>query len=292
VGEVSASRELLPALAVLPGHVLWRAQARVVATLAERLPPGVDLHSYAVLVALADGVPRSQQELSDRVAVSRTTMVKVASDLVAQGLVERVRNPHDRRSYALTRTPAGAAAVRRWAAHVEELEAALTADVSAARRADLVDLLLRVAAPDLDADVPEELRGSIAFLVTRVQQRMHREVAAALGPLGVEPRHLGSLAALRALGPVPQSELARALGVTPASTVAIVDALEELRLVERRRSTTDRRTQVLHLTDRAPEVAAGVRDVAGPVVAGVLAPLDAEERERLLTLLRGLVTAP
>ncbi len=36
--------------------------------------------------------------------VSRTTMVKVAPQLADQGLVERVRNPDDRRSYALTRT--------------------------------------------------------------------------------------------------------------------------------------------------------------------------------------------
>ena len=54
--------------------------------------------------------------------VSGTTMTSVAETLQADGLVERIRNPADRRSYALTRTPAGRAAVRRWALDVRRLE--------------------------------------------------------------------------------------------------------------------------------------------------------------------------
>ena len=110
MGDASDSRELLPALAALPGHLFWRAQARVSSALAETLPPGVDIHSYAALLALAGGATRSQQALAETISISRTTMVKVAADLAAQGLVERVRNPDDRRSYALTRTAEGAAA--------------------------------------------------------------------------------------------------------------------------------------------------------------------------------------
>src|SRR5689334_9529993 len=105
MGEASDSRRLLPALADLPGHLFWRSHARVALALGEVLPPGVDIHACAVLLALSGGATRSQQALAETVSVSRTTMVRVAADLADQGLVRRVRNPDDRRSYALTRTP-------------------------------------------------------------------------------------------------------------------------------------------------------------------------------------------
>src|SRR5262249_18538060 len=70
---------LLPELAVIPGHLIWRAAARVTFALGETLPPGDDIHAYAALLALAAGQARSQQWLADTVAVSRTTMTKVAS---------------------------------------------------------------------------------------------------------------------------------------------------------------------------------------------------------------------
>src|SRR4051794_41291317 len=72
-------------------------------------------------------------------------MVRVAADLAAQGLVKRVRNPDDRRSYALTRTPEGAAAARRWRRHAEDLEDSVTAGVSLDEREELRALLWRGA---------------------------------------------------------------------------------------------------------------------------------------------------
>ena len=80
MGEASDSRELLPALAALPGHLFWRAHARVTTALGDVLPPGVDIHAYAALLALSGGVTRSQQSLSQTISISRTTMVRVAAD--------------------------------------------------------------------------------------------------------------------------------------------------------------------------------------------------------------------
>ncbi|MEP6817280.1 MAG: MarR family transcriptional regulator [Marmoricola sp.] len=288
--EAAASRTLLPELAKFPGHLVWRAHARVSVALAEVLPPDVDIHAYAVLLALAGGVTRSQQALADTVSVSRTTMVKVAADLSAQGLVRRVRNPDDRRSYALTRTPEGAAAARRWRRHAEALEDSITAGFSLADREELRGLLLRVVEPELAADTPEPLRESIGFLLTRTHFRMHRDFMAALAPLGIEPRHFGSLIALTAAGPVPQAELARSLGLSGASVVQMVDHLEHRGLVERRRLETDRRTQVLHLMPGAAEVLDRARDLAATTFDARLGALSRRETLRLTTLLTRLVT--
>lgn len=286
------NHQLLPELAELPGHLAWRAAGRVTAALGDSLPPGVDIHGYAVLLALAGRTTRSQQELSRMVAVSRTTVGKVAADLVAEGLVERVRNPADRRSYLLERTALGAAAARRWRRHAEDLEDAITADFSVDEREELRRLLFRVVEDDLSPETPDALLDSIGFLITRTQFRMHRDFVAGLQPLGLEPRHFGALTALQALGPVPQAELARHLGVSGAHVVALVDDLEERGLVERRRLPTDRRSQVLHLLPGTPARIAEAARLAAASADDRLAALSPAERQRLVELLRRFVTAP
>jgi DNA-binding MarR family transcriptional regulator len=292
VGEASDSRELLPELAVLPGHLFWRASARVAVALDEVLPVGVDIHAYAALLALSGGVTRSQQSLSQTISVSRTTMVRVAADLSDQGLVARVRNLDDRRSYALTRTAQGAAAARRWRRHAEDVEDSITAGFTLEEREELRTLLLRVAEVDLAPDIPEPLRESIGFLITRVHNRMHREYMAALGPLRIEPRDFGALTALRAMGPVSQAELARHLGVSGASMVQIVDDLEKRGLVERRRLATDRRTQVLHLLPEVPAVLATAGRLATELTDTLFGDLSKARMKRLVVLLQRLVAAP
>jgi DNA-binding MarR family transcriptional regulator len=291
VGRLDPGAGLPPELAVLPGHLIWRASARVTASLTETLPPGVDIHAYAALLALGSGQARSQQWLADAVAVSRTTMTKVATSLVAQGLVERVRNETDRRSYSLTRTPEGAVAARRWRRHAEDLEDAVTMGFSPAEREELRLLLQEVAQPALSAETPDALLDSIGFLVTRIHQRMYAEMSAALGDLHVEPRHMGPLVALRDGGPVPQSVLARKLGVTAPSVVELVDHLERHGLVERRRLASDRRSQELHLLPGAADVVPEAMARGMAVTDQLLAVLSAPERRRLLTLLQRFVTA-
>lgn len=292
MGEASDSRELLPELAVLPGHLFWRASARVAVALDEVLPVGVDIHAYAALLALSGGVTRSQQSLSQTISVSRTTMVRVAADLSDQGLVARVRNLDDRRSYALTRTAQGAAAARRWRRHAEDVEDSITAGFTLEEREELRTLLLRVAEVDLAPDVPEPLRESIGFLITRVHTRMHREFMAALEPLRIEPRDFGALTALQAMGPVSQAQLARHLGVSGASMVQIVDDLEKRGLLERRRLPTDRRTQVLHPLPEVPAVLAAAAGVAGELTDAIFGGLSRARMKRLVVLLQRLVAAP
>jgi DNA-binding MarR family transcriptional regulator len=285
-----APQVLLPALADLAGHVIWRAHARVAAAIESVLPDNVDVHAYAALVALGDGVPRSQQHLARTTSVSRTTVMRVAADLAERGLVQRVRNPDDRRSYMLTRASHGALAARTWRRHVDELEAAIIAGLTQRERDDLHALLLAVVEPDLAADTPEALRGGIGFLVTRLHLPMRADFTRALAPLGIEPPHVGVLTALSATGPVSQSEMARIFAVSGAHMVQLVDELEERGLIERRRLPADRRAQVLHLRPGAGDTLAAALPLAQEVVAVRLAPLTPTQTERLLTLLRKLIT--
>ena len=285
-------RTLLPALSDLPGHLVWRARARVVAALEDVLPEAVDMHAYAVLLALAGGATRSQRALADTVSVSGTTMVRVASGLADQGLVERVRNPDDRRSYALTRTAEGAAAARAWRRYAEDVEDSITAGFTLRDREDLRSLLLHVVEPDLAPDTPEPLRESIAFLVTRLQFRMHRDFQVALAPLGIEPPHFGILTALEETGPISQSALARHFAVSGAHMVQLIDDLEDRRLVARRQLEGDRRSHVIEVLPAAVRTLEAATPIAERTVAERFAPLGATGSRRLVELLRRVVTAP
>ena len=292
MGDVDpvATRTLVPELARAPGHLIWRAAARVQLALAEVLPSGVDIHGYAAMLALGKEGSLSQQAVADLVSVSRTTMAKVATDLVDQGLVERVRNPADRRAYLLTLTPAGAKAARTWRRHADDLEAFIGNPFSESERSELRDLLHLVVEAELSPRTPEPLRNSIGFLITRAHFRMHRDFTAALAPLRVEPRPVGALTALSAVGPQPQADLARALGISGASVVQMVDDLERRGLIERRRLATDRRIQVLHLLPEARSVLDQAKDIATDMLDVRLEPLTRKQVDRLVTLLGRFIT--
>jgi DNA-binding MarR family transcriptional regulator len=288
--EASDSRELVAGLEDHPGHLMWRAAARVTLSLGAVLPAGMDIHAYAALLALAGGAPRTQQSLADTVDVSRTTMAKVAAELADQGLVERVRNPVDRRSYSLTRTPEGAAAARRWRRHAEDLEDALTPGFSLAEREELRRLLLGVLEGELAPDTPEPLLESLGFLITRAHLRMHRGFSEALAPLQIVPPHFGLLTTVATLGPVSQAEISRRLGVSGASVVQMVDDLERRGLVERKRLEWDRRTQVVHLRPGAGRVLDRAGQLAEQTLAERLGALDSSQIQRLVVLLQRFVT--
>ncbi len=288
--DLSASRTLLPDLARAPGHLIWRASARVQLALAEVLPSGVDIHAYAAMLALGQEGTLSQQAAADMVSISRTTMAKVATDLVGRGLVARVRNPADRRAYLLSLTPAGAKAARSWRKHAEELEEFIGSPFTESERAELRDLLHRVVEAELSPRTPEPLRSSTGFLITRLHFRMHRDFSAALQPLGIEPRHTGVLTALEATGPQPQADLARSLGVSGASVVQMIDDLERRGLIERRRLATDRRIQVLHLLPDAGPVLAQAQKLSTDLVGTRLGPLTKKQSARLIELLVRFIT--
>lgn len=290
--EPVGERALLPGLSRHVGHLLWRSRARVQVALAEVLPAGVDLTAYSALLVLADGRPRSQQELADLVRVSRTTMTAVADRLAAAGLVTRERNPEDRRSNLLVRTAAGGRAAESWRAHVAALEDRLTAGFTGAERAELRDLLRRALGDEVDPAAPDQLRLSTGFLVTRLSMRMHRDFAEGLEPLGIEPRHFGALSVLRELGPVGQSTLAQHLGVSGPTVVQVVDELEARGLARRERDPGDRRTSVLHPTERAADVQRRASRIGQERSRRGLAPLGRGDVDRLRRLLRRFVTAP
>jgi DNA-binding MarR family transcriptional regulator len=274
----------------LPGHLLWRASARVGVGLARILPEGTDIHAYAVLLALAEHEPQSQRAVADLIGVSGTTVTTVTQRLQEDGLVERVRKPADRRSWSLTRTPAGRVALRRWARHVVQLEEHLTAHLTAAQANRLREVLLRGLGDQLHDQTPAALLSSTAFLVTRAHQTSHRRFASALRPLGIEPRHFGTMRALAVTGPVSQHDLAGLLDVSPATVVHIVDELEHRGLLTRGPDPADRRVHRISLTEAATPVLREASTRSWASLEPCLGGPESHHTHDLVALLRLLLT--
>ena len=112
----------------------------------ERLEPlGLSPRAWGVLTTLAESGPLPQIELAIATATDRTAMVYLLDELEERGLVERVRNPDDRRSFLIHLTAAGAETQRRAAAALAKQAETLLNPLVAAERRQLVDLLTRVA---------------------------------------------------------------------------------------------------------------------------------------------------
>ena len=112
----------------------------------ERLKPlGLEQRHAGMLVRLAENDGRSQQAIAELMGVNPTRMVFLTDELEELGLVERRRNPADRRSHALCLTEAGTAMLARVREVTRAHEAAITAGLSGAERERLATLLQRLA---------------------------------------------------------------------------------------------------------------------------------------------------
>jgi DNA-binding MarR family transcriptional regulator len=112
----------------------------------EQLAPlGLEPRHFGMLTRLAANEGRSQQAIGELMGLNPTRMVFLVDELEQRGLVERRRNPADRRSHALYLTGEGQAKLREAqqasARHADQVGASLTA----AQRQQLTGLLRRLA---------------------------------------------------------------------------------------------------------------------------------------------------
>src|SRR2546430_12039524 len=128
------------------GQLLTVAAAAAQSLARERLRPlGLTPRGWAVLSALAEGGPRPQIDLATATGTDRTVMTYLLDDLERQELIERVRDPSDRRSYQIHLTRRGEETQRRVASGLGAQADALLKPLDARERRMLTDLLARIA---------------------------------------------------------------------------------------------------------------------------------------------------
>lgn len=138
--------------------------------------------------------------------------------------------------------------------------------------------------------LPEVLARYTAFLLSKAGQLSREKFDRAIKPMGLKSRHYGALAVLADEGPHAQQALGEKLQVDRSTMVTLVDELEEMGSVERRRDRIDRRRYELTITDAGRRTLSEAEDLVEGVQEMVLAPLDEAQRRELhelLTLILG-----
>lgn len=130
-----------------------------------------------------------------------------------------------------------------------------------------------------------------ALLLSQIGADVSAEFARRLAPLDLRPAHVGILRVLALRPGLSQQHLASAIGAVPSRVVKLLDELSDRGLVERRRSTTDRRNHELHLSASASERLAEVRAVISEHDQAVIAGLSADETQTLVSLLAKIAQA-
>jgi len=128
------------------GQLLFVATQAAQALATERLEPlGLSPRAWGVLSTLVESGPLTQIDLARALSIDRTAMVYLLDELEAQGLVERVRNPADRRSFLIHLTPNGRKTQQKAAAALTGQAETLLEPLDETERRQLVDLLGRIA---------------------------------------------------------------------------------------------------------------------------------------------------
>src|SRR3954451_1854213 len=167
------------------GYLLRTAFLRTSAIAARNFPPGSHPRDAGVLMTLISSGPTSQQDLVERLNVNRTVMVKLIDSLEARGLVTRLRNPEDRRAYALHPTPAGREALLEMLPRMKRAEAEIAAPLSAHEVKRLKELLRALITPA----PPAALADRLGFLLSKSHHKFHDRADQVLEPTGIQIRH-------------------------------------------------------------------------------------------------------
>ena len=88
----------------------------------------------------------------------------------------------------------------------------------------------------------------IAFLLAQLGADASAAFEQAIAPLGITASEAGLLRLIGRNPGLGQKAASEQLGMRPSRVVAVLDRLEDRGQIERRRSSTDRRSHELHLT--------------------------------------------
>ena len=110
---------------------------------------------FAVLTLIDAEGAASQQRLAARIGVDRTTMVALIDALEEKRLVNRRRDPSDRRAYIVEATPAGRKTLQRALKAVELAERQALAPLTASESTALKQALQRLAEAALARDAKQ-----------------------------------------------------------------------------------------------------------------------------------------
>lgn len=130
-----------------------------------------------------------------------------------------------------------------------------------------------------------------AFLLSQLGALASARFAERTRELGLSPSDAGVLRILGRSPGLSQRSLADRLGSVPSRLVPLIDSLEGRGLVERVRSSSDRRNYELRLTAEGEKTLMSLRKIAKQHEAELMAPLTTSQSTQLGDLLARLAAA-
>jgi DNA-binding MarR family transcriptional regulator len=134
--------ELLASSTFLLKRLGFAAKERAMSSYEEM---GLHPYHYAILLVLDEGSAETQGSIADALGYDRGQLVGLLDELEEQGLVERKRDPNDRRRHLVRMTGDGTRTLRRLRALARRNDDDFLQPLSEQERADLHALLMRLA---------------------------------------------------------------------------------------------------------------------------------------------------
>ena len=136
------ARELVASSGFLLARLGFGFKAKTIARFEQ---DGFEIYDYSVLAILAEGARETQATIAETLTLDPSRLVALLDSLEERGLIERQRDPQDRRRHVVSITALGKRELSRLREVIRELEDQFLAPLDQKSRKSFHELLVRLA---------------------------------------------------------------------------------------------------------------------------------------------------